>query len=162
MTKEYLHKNMTMKTYNYGNPRRASHFVIMGKWHCNYQNGKMSAVCSVLLQQTIKSRSGHRSDAVRVYKRPSTEHQIRVSNALQPPRPQAIPATVSKPPQDTPHPSSTPATVSQPDHVDVPTTKQVKTDAKEDPTESTLTLHVPSCIKTVVNVQNGRKVTFQI
>ena len=45
-------------------------------------------------EQSIAGRSGHRSDAIRVYKRPSHELLKEVSNALQPPRPQPIEPTV--------------------------------------------------------------------
>ncbi|XP_023930382.1 uncharacterized protein LOC106174167 [Lingula anatina] len=46
-------------------------------------------------EQTIKKRSGHSSDAVRIYKRPSLELEQRVSDALQPPRPKPAPAAAS-------------------------------------------------------------------
>lgn len=38
-------------------------------------------------EQLIKQQTGHRSDAVRAYKRPAKSHALQVSNILQPPMP---------------------------------------------------------------------------
>ena len=46
-------------------------------------------------EQLIKLQTGHRSDAVRAYKRPTKSHALQVSNILQPP----LPKKAAKPPE---------------------------------------------------------------
>ena len=46
-------------------------------------------------EQFIKLQTGHRSDAVRAYKRPTKSHALQVSNILQPP----LPKKATKPPE---------------------------------------------------------------
>ena len=59
-------------------------------------SGKVTCVTTLYSgnfdESTIKTRSGHRSDAVRAYKRPSLELQQTVSKSLQPPRPKVLSA----------------------------------------------------------------------
>ena len=57
----------------------------------NFTNHSGKVTCATNLfsqnfdEQLIQRQTGHRSDAVRAYKRPSTSHNIAVSDALQPP-----------------------------------------------------------------------------
>ena len=46
-------------------------------------------------EQLIKLQTGHRSDTVRAYKRPTKSHALQVSNILQPP----LPKKAAKPPE---------------------------------------------------------------
>ena len=41
----------------------------------------------IIDEQVIMRQTGHRSNAVRAYKRPGVEHDLMVSNILQPPSP---------------------------------------------------------------------------
>ena len=57
----------------------------------NFTNHSGKVTCATTLfsknfdEQLIQRQTGHRSNAVRVYKRPTTAHDVAVSNALQPP-----------------------------------------------------------------------------
>ena len=61
-----------------------------------YSNHSRKVTCATTLfkenldKQLIKRQIGHRSDAVREYKRPCSSHDVGVSDALQPPSKQLV------------------------------------------------------------------------
>lgn len=85
-------------------------------------------------EQAIMSRSGHRSTAVRDYKRPSTDLLLSVSDSLQSPSENA--AFLKKIKTETASPSSSNA--------------------------ATLEINVPECIETVIINKNGKKVSVAL
>ena len=98
-------------------------------------------------EQSIAGRSGHRSDAIRVYKRPSHQLLKEVSNALQPPRPQPIEPTVPITPPPKLHKEET-------------ETKPKENPVKEEKNveeKNVLSMVVPAGIDTVVLERNGKK-----
>ena len=79
-------------------------------------------------EQSIMKRSGHRSSAVRLYKRPSLVLEQQVSAALQPPRPKSAPPT---------------ATIVKEEKEALPTSTEPPKKAKPSPSD-TLEITVPS------------------
>lgn len=97
-------------------------------------------------EQAIMCRSGHRSTAVRDYKRPSETLQRAISDAVQPPLPSKQPkqepcATIPPPPEL--------------DQVQLPPCSNT-------PIETAIEVHVPDCINTVILVKNGRKISVSL
>ena len=113
-------------------------------------------------EQAITSRSGHRSNAVRAYKRPSAKLEQKISDVLQPPMPKhrmsdpsqsegqksdvksLIGSTTNDAMQNTPHLSS---------HTE-------KSPIKEE--DGILHIEVPSCISKIVITKNGKDITIGI
>ena len=77
---------------------KAAKIDVQGR-HITGHSGKVTCCTTLYAQdfdeQAIKSRSGHRSDAVRLYKRPSSDLCQRISDSLQPPKPDTPDSTVS-------------------------------------------------------------------
>ena len=63
-------------------------------------SGKVTCCTSLfgydIPEQAIQDRSGHQSNVVQLYKRPSIELQQKVSDILQPPRPLSSTATITR------------------------------------------------------------------
>lgn len=91
-------------------------------------------------EETVVKRSGHLSTAVRGYNRSSFEHEKRVSDSLQPPRPKSAPATISVPPKN--------------DDQSTGDTKQQGM--------NTLTVMVPDCIDKVVIVKGNKRFSLDV
>ncbi|CAG2239656.1 unnamed protein product [Mytilus edulis] len=91
---------------------------------------------------TVKSRSGHRSTAVDTYKRPLETLQDNVSKALQPPVP-------------------TSKNVKQENDLSIAKSNQHSFEDKEND-NSTMTIHVPTCINKVVIFKNGKRYCLEI
>lgn len=99
-------------------------------------------------EQAIKSRTGHRSNAVQFYKRSSIEMEQEISNCLQPPAPKV--------------PCAKPCTVTS---SSVPPQGQIKQEMPETPPVSannTLEIHVPECINKIIIHRRGQKMTFEL
>ena len=106
-------------------------------------------------EQAIMHRSGHRSDAVRKYKRPSEELLASVSKALQPPRPlSAPPQCVPKAEQTSTRPSSAP-----PEHC--PSQSSAANFPACD-VNGTLMMTVPQSINRVIIMKNGKRYMLEL
>lgn len=123
-------------------------------------------------EQEITARSGHRSNAVQTYKRPSAELRKRVSDSLQPPRPTkaAKSCTIVRPSEsdDSNYPSTsrsslatvaTSAPVATPAAPATPATPATCTTAAPPVAENTLHISVPNSIKTVIVTKGDRSFT---
>lgn len=95
-------------------------------------------------EQAIKSRTGHRSDAVRFYKKPSLEMQSSISKCLQPPNPKAT-STVTSSSIYTPKPEP------------IAEAKGIQNQSEE-----VLEINVPKCIKKIVINRDGKKMSFEL
>ncbi|XP_062572924.1 zinc finger MYM-type protein 2-like [Saccostrea cucullata] len=95
-------------------------------------------------EQEVMKRSGHRSSAVRTYKRASEEKEKEISNALQPPAPKVQRCIESE---------SAPATI--------PPSTLTSGTSKGQPS-NVLRLEIPLCIDTIVISKNGKDITLSI
>jgi len=110
-------------------------------------------------EQEVMQRSGHKSTAVRNYKRPSESKLQDISNALQPPAPKIssgekenmCPSTVIKSETTS---VSTPCSISAPGT----TLSTLCHNRIKSPTENELRIIIPKCINTVVLVQDGKEI----
>lgn len=111
-------------------------------------SGKVTLCTSLYAQnfdeQAIMSRSGHRSTAVRDYKRPSESLQKAISDAVQPPLPAKLPKREL---------SATVSSLTEVQHQQ-PLTNSLSVNSVE--------IHVPHTISTVVIVKNGRKISVSL
>ena len=96
-------------------------------------------------EQSIKSRTGHKSDAVRVYKKPSIQLQTEISNCLQPPNPLKREYDNT---HDAPKPKLAAATCTQSSASSIP-------DSSE-----THEICVPDCIKKGCSCKEGQENVF--
>lgn len=107
-------------------------------------------------EQEIMHRSGHRSSAVRLYKRPSEELQQRVSDHLQPPRPSSapLPCTVT---------SAASCAQNSPKKHTESDNFPCKLETDDSPTDDgILTISVPSNVTKVVIMKGSKKITLEI
>ena len=125
-------------------------------------------------EQTIKSASDYRSDAVRQYKRPSTTITQAISSTLQPPKPKCTTTTTEQTASPrTSNPNSQPSRditswlLSRkylrmlPTQVtSSPTTTAMPTQVCD--TSDALIIKVPDCVKKIIIEKNGKRMTFEI
>jgi hypothetical protein len=131
--------------------------------------------------QAIKLRSGHRSEAVRAYKRPSEELLHELSVALQPPRPVEQSLTHDDKKDDLDYSAcSTGFVDSRPAHgaaLDC-SVKCLKSETKSgvsdtevvydsdkilsSSSQNTMVISVPSCVTKVVVMRNGKTITLEL
>lgn len=102
-------------------------------------------------EQAITARSGHRSNAVRSYKRPSLDLQHAISDVLQPPRPESAPPAIAT--SDLPSPK-------RHNSVSCPTTPCSTVTPKKE--SGTLHITVPSGITTVIIEKDDKTITVQM
>ena len=92
-------------------------------------------------EQAIKSRTGHRSDAVHVYKRPSFEMEAAVSRCLQPPLPSPLANQVP---------------------IETATTGLAEVPETVDSKDNVLEITVPACVDKIVVTKNGKKIMIEL
>ena len=118
-------------------------------------------------EQAIKHRTGQKSDTVGIYKRPSTDMEVAVSNCLQPPRPATTPskpelvkheptATVSRPQSAPPQVLQTQSTCTTARPQSAPPT------LTSNNMSQTLEISVPDCINKIVILKGGKKFTMEL
>ena len=138
--------------------------------HITGHSGKVTSCTrlhtGVFDEQAIQSVSGHRSDAVRQYKNPSTTMIQAINSTLEPPKPKYTTATTEQTASPrTSNPNSQPsrdvtATCTQVSShaTDTVTSSQTPTTTPTQvcDTSDALIINVPDCVKKIIFEKNGK------
>ena len=106
--------------------------------------------------QAITSRSGHRSSAVRAYKRPSSSLEQRISDVLQPPMPKH---SISQLPKSEGQTGDMKCPIRDTHQNTSHLTDQKPTNTKEN---DILRLEVPSCVRKIIIIKDGKEIALEL